>query len=159
MTTYLKRALSLTLAALILCGALAACDNPPSDSNEDFEYSYDAERQGVTIKKYTGSSLIVNVPEKMGGEPVTSIGKEAFKNSGMKEIYLPTSLTEIGDGAFKGCTELTSITIPDGVTRIGIVAFGGCTGLTSVAIPDSVTKIGKRAFEGCAIYTKDARHL
>ena len=34
--------------------------------------------------------------------------------------------------AFRGCTELTSITIPDSVTSIGYNAFESCTGLTSI---------------------------
>ena len=36
--------------------------------------------------------------------------------------------------------------IPSSVTRIGIGAFKGCSGLTSVEIPNSVTNIGDGAF-------------
>jgi len=61
-------------------------------------------------------------------------------------VFIPDSVTEIGRGAFRGCTGLTSIVIPDSVTKIGEYAFGGCTGLTSIVIPDSVTEIGRDAF-------------
>ena len=61
-------------------------------------------------------------------------------------VLIPDSVTEIGRGAFRGCTGLTSIVIPDSVTKIGEYAFGGCTGLTSIVIPDSVTEIGDDAF-------------
>ena len=44
---------------------------------------------------------------------------------------------------------LTSVTIPSSVTNIGECAFSGCTNLTSVTIPDSVTRIGEGAFSGC----------
>ena len=41
-------------------------------------------------------------------------------------------VTEIGSQAFKGYTNLTSITIPSTITSIASDAFSGCTGLTSV---------------------------
>lgn len=80
---------------------------------------------------------------------VTSIGYEAFKNTGLKSITIPESVTSIDLYAFSGCTGLTSITIPEGVTYIGICAFEGCTGLTSITIPERVAGIGDFAFSGC----------
>jgi hypothetical protein len=64
---------------------------------------------------------------------------------------IPTSVTSIGDGAFSGCTGLTSVTIPNSVTSIGDFAFLSCTGLTSVTIPNSVTSVGMRASLGCSV--------
>ena len=63
------------------------------------------------------------------------------------------SVTTIGDWAFTGCKDLTSITIPNSVTTIGSYAFGGCRGLTSITIPNSVEIISKSAFEGCRGFT------
>ena len=67
----------------------------------------------------------------------------------LTEYTIPDSVTEIGRGAFIGCTSLTSVTIPDSVTSIGGYAFYRCTSLTSVTIPDSVTEIGYYAFYNC----------
>ena len=52
----------------------------------------------------------------------------------------------IGESAFSGCRNLTSVTIPNSVTSIGYNAFYDCWGLSSVTIPNSVTSIGKLAF-------------
>ena len=45
---------------------------------------------------------------------------------------IPNSVTSIGDGAFKQCSDLTSLTIPQSVTSIGYYAFSGCSGLKSI---------------------------
>ena len=74
-------------------------------------------------------------------------------NKEIAEVVIPDSVTEIGYGAFYGCTSLTSVVIPNSVTEIGWEAFYGCTSLTSVVIPDSVTEIGRNAFYGCTSLT------
>ncbi len=74
---------------------------------------------------------------------------------------IPDNVTSIGDGAFTGCTHLTSINIPDGVTRIGSGAFRGCWGLNSINIPASVTNIGDGAFteNNLTAITVDANNI
>jgi hypothetical protein len=57
---------------------------------------------------------------------------------------------QLGDGAFSGCSGLTSLTIPSGVTVIRDGAFSGCSGLTSLTIPSGVTVIRDGAFSGCS---------
>jgi len=63
-------------------------------------------------------------------------------------ITIPAGITSI-DGAFMGCTSLTSITIPAGITSIGTVTFANCTSLASITIPTDVTEIGVSAFAKC----------
>ncbi len=66
---------------------------------------------------------------------------------------IPNSVTSIGNGAFYGCANLTSVAIPNSVTSIGYMAFYCCTSLTSITIPNSVSRIGTNAFEGCSSLT------
>lgn len=86
-----------------------------------------------------------------GGD--VTIGERAFLNSNVKTFEVEGYITAIGDNAFRGCTELTSITVPDSVTCIGDYAFYGCTGLTSATIGGGVTSIGRHAFNGCTELT------
>lgn len=64
-------------------------------------------------------------------------------------LTLPDSVTNIGVGAFCGCSTLTSISLPNSFTSIGIAAFQGCESLVNIRIPSSVTSIGESAFEEC----------
>ncbi len=49
-----------------------------------------------------------------------------------KTYIVPNSVKSIGEWAFYGCTELTSIIIPDSMTSIGDYAFYNCTVLADV---------------------------
>jgi hypothetical protein len=90
----------------------------------------------------------------LSGSTITSIGDSAFKNCDkLTSITIPDSVESIGDSAFSGCTSLTGITIPDSVTSIGGRAFDNCTSLTSITISDGVESIGEYAFYGCASLT------
>ena len=82
----------------------------------------------INVTAYTGSITIPEIIEYRG---------KTYK------------VTSIGNYAFIGCSNLTSITIPEGVTTIGDYAFRYCRGLTSVTIPSSVTSIKYYAFNGC----------
>ena len=58
-------------------------------------------------------------------------------------------MREIGEEAFIGRDNLTSVTLPECLTSIGDSAFSYCNALTSVTLPDSLTFIGEGAFEDC----------
>ncbi|WP_407403863.1 leucine-rich repeat protein [Sodaliphilus sp.] len=81
---------------------------------------------------------------------LTTIGNQAFCNSGIVAITLPESLTTIGSSVFHGADKLNSIVIPDGVTAIGDRAFTGCNSLKSLDIPERVTAINAFAITNCA---------
>ena len=77
----------------------------------------------------------------------TIVSYPAGKTATTYEI--PTTVTSIGNGAFAGCSNLTSVNIPANVTSIGEAAFMSCINLTSVTIPSTVTSIGRGAFQYC----------
>ena len=117
----------------------------------------------------------------------TIVSKTYTANNNMKTIFgaqvkeyiIGQAVKNIGENAFSGYTNLTSVTlnsntivsktytpnnnmktifgeqvkkyvIGDDVTSIGVMAFYDCSGLTSITIPNSVTYIGTNAFEHCS---------
>ena len=81
---------------------------------------------------------------------VTNIGDYAFFGcSNLSSIMIPNGVTSIGNYAFFGCRSLSEITIPESVLSIGNYAFYVCNSLSFITIPNNVTYIGYDAFYGC----------
>ena len=86
-------------------------------------------------------------------EGVTTIMNNAFSDSRIREIILPSTLVSIGEEAFKNCERLHSVTIPDGVTEICDGTFRGC-GLEEIHLPKQLKQIGMDAFYDCRYLQK-----
>jgi len=136
-----KGFLSLAAGLLVLALFLGGFSGLPVTKADiaDGKYTY-VVTDGIaaTLTGYAGVASIVNIPVSLGGYPVTSIG----------------------DNAFKGHTEIVSLSIPDGVVSIGAYAFYGCSGLAKVTVGKNVATINTSAFSGtsgwpltgCSIY-------
>lgn len=142
----------------------------------DIEYGATINPEAEPTKdgyKFSGWSYI---PNKMPAEDVTVVGtftQEAFVKDNVTyeingneasvthadnakgEIVIEEfvvingksyNVTSIADGAFQGCTELTSIEIPATVTSIGENAFNGCSSLIIIKIGKDIKEIGSKAF-------------
>ena len=71
-------------------------------------------------------------------------------------LVINNGVTYIGNYAFKGCSNMKSVSIADSVTKIGYDGgysssncFDGCNSLTQITIPSKVTFISKTTFHGC----------
>ena len=144
----MKKLISLLLCLILLFGPISVITPARATSEGDWEYMVNSGK--TTITKYTGSAGDVTIPSKLGGNPVTQIGRNAFSRcTSLTAVNIPNSVTSIGSNAFNGCTNLTTVIIPESVISIGSFAFEDCIGLTSITIPKSVTNIGSFAFEDC----------
>lgn len=84
-----------------------------------------------------------------------------FAGTDVKFEDLPKGLTTIGDGAFKDCASLNSVscTLDSSLRAVGNEAFRGCSSLSSFGgtsefnsntLPSSLESIGDWAFGGCS---------
>jgi len=81
---------------------------------------------------------------------VTQIGDGAF--SGLHQltsVTLPSSITYIGNNAFSCCEKLVNVNLPEGLESIKIYTFDGCTSLASIELPKNLTSIGNYSFYSC----------
>jgi len=143
------------LWVMAAANAFAYCVETCPDGTNDFNgFCYTESGGEITITDYAGSGTDIDIPAEINGNPVLSIGDDAFSYcENLTSVTIPDSVTSIAEYAFASCTSLTSIKIPDSVTSIGDSAFDDCTSLASVTIGNSVTSIGDLAFSWCSSLT------
>lgn len=113
-------------------------------SASGFRYSVTMAQTAVIDAPADKKIKTAAIPGKLGGYPVTAIGRSAFIGcTKLVTVQLPAGLNEIAENAFSGCSSLRKVTFPDGLSVLGDSAFEGCLQLTAVTLPDSLTEIGR----------------
>ena len=80
---------------------------------------------------------------------LVEIGQNAFYDSGITSITIPSGVRTLGATAFEMCRYLEEVVIEEGLETISAGAFTRCQELRSVVIPSTVTSIGADAFRTC----------
>ena len=80
---------------------------------------------------------------------VATIGAYAFANTSITGTLTFQDVTEIGEGAFENCKNISSLNFGFSLKKIGDKAFNGCTFPINLSIPNTVTEIGNYAFYKC----------
>ena len=106
-----------------------------------------------------GSGSTVTIPDTVESNgtsvPVTAIADDAFKgNTEITTVTIGKNVITIGKNAFASCTKLKTVKGGKGVTTIKDSAFSGCKALKSFAAMSKLQKIGAKAFKGCVKLTK-----
>ena len=117
------------LIAFVFCAALVAC-SPQNQAvpTEGLEYR-----------------LLED-----GTYEVSGIGSATDFDIVIPATYNEKDVTAIGNGAFRACYNLTSITISKGIKTVGENAFSECTSIKNITLPNTLESIGRDAFLGCS---------
>ena len=76
--------------------------------------------------------------------PMDSNGLKCYKHILFKasynteEIAIPSDITVIAGGIFRGHDKLKRVVLPEGVKSIGDYSFGDCIYLENIVIPETV---------------------
>ena len=109
-------------------------------------FSYEKTEGGVKIVKYIGEETIVIIPDSIDGAEVVEIAEGAFAESTVRAVYVPDTVKKIGQGAFEGCTSLSTLRVPfvgDGGENlfVGYIFGADEVDANAVALPPSLDMI------------------
>lgn len=87
-------------------------------------------------------------------DSATEIERNAFFETGLRNIQLPEKLTLIGGGAFCNCKNLKQVQLPPQLKELGEGAFFNCENLAQIQLPSQLNKLGTDAFRDCTSLDK-----
>lgn len=97
-----------------------------TDGGSQFTYWVNENNELTYIEiKGTSSTYEIEIPASVGPYAITKIGTDFQGNKQVSTIIIPDTVTEIQDGAFAQCTNLTDVIFeePNNLTYIGTDAF------------------------------------
>ena len=122
------------------------------------QFRFTTNNGAITITGYAGLNAII--PDTTNGYPVTTIATTAFTSSPITNVFIPYTVTNVGNNLFGSSLQLTAINIDaqnplwssvDGVwfnkDQTTLIQFPA--GKSGYTIPNSVANIGNYAFFVC----------
>ena len=98
-------------------------------------YNYEiCESQTVEIVRYSGSDETVEIPGNIDRLPVTTIRKHAFAATNVAEVIIPEGVETIETEAFAICDHLQRVTLPASLKKLGQGVFKGSTELSQIVV-------------------------
>jgi len=115
-------------------------------------FTYTLEKGKAIITGYEDTiSGAVTVPWEINGYPVTEIAEGAFEGcSDITSLLIPSSVVKIGADAFKGCSAVANLALPDSIVNLGDGVFENCSEISNLRLSKNTKGIGAKAFWGCS---------
>lgn len=124
--------------------------------------TFELNKSLATVKYVSGADeagneiIVGNEGEAWLPEGVESVGATILKDSPVRKVVLPSTLTQLGSGTalttgtFYGNTALQEVVIKSsGITKVGAGAFAECANLEKVTLPSSFPVISAYMFYNC----------
>lgn len=146
----MKKMLSafLAIAVCVLCCACGTEPGPTEQTTTASKIEKVYEVDGTVLKNCKGQSDengVFVVPEE-----ITEIGEGAFSgDTEIKQVVLHDGIVKISEGAFFSAISLEKVVFGKGLKTIGGGAFQYCEALTSLELPEGLESIGAKAFYQC----------
>lgn len=131
------------------CGSLTTVNAPKYVTLGSYAFANCGKLSNYSNKS-TKKSVAALLTTASVEEESGSIGAFAFENCVNLQSIDISSVSNVGESAFSGCTSLSDIILSDELTVIEDCAFYNCLGLSELEIPNNVTEISEGAFSGCA---------
>lgn len=106
----------------------------------------------VFVSKYDqNDDRVVSLKEAAAVKTIEDFffGNDAEKVESLNDLRHFTSLTDIGDDAFRGCSFVESVTMPESLRKIGKRAFADCSTLSVVNLNEGLASVCEEAFASC----------
>jgi len=156
----MRTCLAFFLAALPTAVALAYHE-PPKTTLDGETWTYEDSGAGVAIRDVETHRKDVRIPDSLDGKKVIGLSAHAFmfNTNGIQSLYLPSSVTNVGEAAGRFHT-LRQFRVDSGnpaymavdgmlLTRDGTELLRVPAAKESVVVPEGVTRIRTRAFYEC----------
>ena len=117
----------------------------------NLQYKLDEKNQVIELKCLNAEEISgeLTVPSTVDGKTVFSVGGEAFRESKITSLTIPSSVKKLEYKAFYGCSSLSKINLGQ-VESISFDVFDDCTSLKEITIPKTLNDAGlSGAFIGC----------
>ena len=101
---------------------------------EDYVYQFRPDRS-VAIQQYWGSEEEVLIPAQIEGCPVKEILGHAFSMTDVTRVELAEGIEVIAPEAFAMCESLLCVSLPSSLQEIGAGAFKSCELLREIEFP------------------------
>lgn len=112
------------------------------------EYAFNTKDSTFTADEWNARKELVSISLP---STLTTIGDYAFRGCCFEKVIVPDSVVNYGGGIFNYCKNLKEVHLPKGLEKLN--GFEECTALETVKIPDTVKEISHFGFANSGIVT------